>query len=388
MLPRTALSRANARAFRQIGRPGRTGYRFQSTNAGASSSAYASHAVAGVAGGAVVVLTGYVWYRSSGIKTAVDVSTQVKKSLEATRDKVVDAAKSSAKNPSEALQYLRRVAQSYTGLLPIPGAKKYVDETFDTFDELHEKHGEEMDGIVSESVENLQKTIKDGRADMDTARKVYEIVGETVQKLQSVGVKMGSDLLDKSPKFKEAVGSAYDELKGLAERGSPEAKQILEDTTSQLKDMISSGKPTEEMIENARKLLKENVSKIQQVVGSSGAVAVASNFFENGWENFQAMAKTVPGGEEVLKKAPHVQALLTAVKERGDDAKQLAQETWQDVVRVLEEKGKKAEKLGKEVKDEAQNAEGDEGDKSQGQDENKSKGKSEQSKGEKGKKQK
>ena len=65
--------------------------------------------------------------------------------------------------------------------------------------------------------------------------------------------------------------------------------------------MISQGKHTEEMIEQARQLLKEKVSQIQEGVGSSGAVAAASSFFENGWENFQAMAKSVPGGEEVSR---------------------------------------------------------------------------------------
>ena len=63
----------------------------------------------------------------------------------------------------------------------------------------------------------------------------------------------------------------------------------------------------------------------------------------------------------MLGKAPHVQALLTAVKERGDDAKQLAQETWQDVVNVLEEKGKKAKELGDRLEEDVEKKSGKEG---------------------------
>lgn len=48
-----------------------------------------------------------------------------------------------------------------------------------------------------------------------------------------------------------------------------------------------------------------------------------------------------------------MQALLTLSQSKGQDAKQLAEETYRDVLNVLREKASKAKKIVEEGKDEA-----------------------------------
>lgn len=55
----------------------------------------------------------------------------------------------------------------------------------------------------------------------------------------------------------------------------------------------------------------------------------------------------------MLKKVPNAQALIALSQDKGDDAKKLAQETWDDVLKVLDDKGKKAKALAEATKEEA-----------------------------------
>lgn len=56
---------------------------------------------------------------------------------------------------------------------------------------------------------------------------------------------------------------------------------------------------------------------------------------------------------QALKKVPNAQALVELSQSRSEDAKKLAQETWDELLRVLEDKGKKAKELAQGTKEEA-----------------------------------
>lgn len=175
---------------------------------------------------------GYGWYHTSGLKTAVQTSKDVKAYLQSTRDSVVSKARETAQDPSQALSYLRGVAKSYSSF--IPGASGYVDTTFDELDELHKDHGDEMDSILKETMNELHKVASEGKADSATAMRVYEIVGQSVKRLQGLAKKVGGDLLEKNPAIKEKLGSGYDQLQSLAEKAGPEGKNTLDDVTKQV----------------------------------------------------------------------------------------------------------------------------------------------------------
>lgn len=48
-----------------------------------------------------------------------------------------------------------------------------------------------------------------------------------------------------------------------------------------------------------------------------------------------------------------IKTLVQITRQKGDEAKELAQETFRDVHKVLQEKAEKARKLSEEAKDEA-----------------------------------
>lgn len=54
---------------------------------------------------------------------------------------------------------------------------------------------------------------------------------------------------------------------------------------------------------------------------------------------------------QMLEKAPQAQALLELSKDKSDEATKLAKETWGEILKVLEDKGKKARALVKEAKE-------------------------------------
>jgi hypothetical protein len=55
----------------------------------------------------------------------------------------------------------------------------------------------------------------------------------------------------------------------------------------------------------------------------------------------------------MLKKIPNAEALAQLAQARGGDAGALAQETWDDVLKLLDEKAQKARKLAEGTKEDA-----------------------------------
>ncbi|EJD02753.1 uncharacterized protein FOMMEDRAFT_167922 [Fomitiporia mediterranea MF3/22] len=352
MLPRSAIARSNGLVTRRIvtRRPAGSTVRFQSTSSssGASSSAYnASHAAAGVAGGATVALAGYVWYHTSGLKTALQTSKDIKSYLQTTRDNVVSKARETAKNPSQALSHLRGIAKSYSNF--IPGASGYIDTTFDELDDLYGAHSGEMDSILKETTDELSKVANQGRADTATAAKVAEIVGNAVRRMQELGKKVGGDILDKSPMVKEKLGSGYEQLQSLAEKAGPEGRKALDEVQKQVKEIISRGKPDEEAIKKIRDHIQDKASSIRKRVESSDGTGILDKF-----ESVGALFKNIPGVDEIIKKAPNSQEIIKLAEDQSEEAQNLAKETLTDVMAVLEEKGKKAKELTQRTKVEAE----------------------------------
>ncbi len=69
---------------------------------------------------------------------------------------------------------------------------------------------------------------------------------------------------------------------------------------------------------------------------------------EQGWMSLQDWMRTMLGGEDALKRIPDVKVLMQV---RSEDAQKLVEETYEAVLQVLEEKGKKAKKLSEDVKE-------------------------------------
>lgn len=54
----------------------------------------------------------------------------------------------------------------------------------------------------------------------------------------------------------------------------------------------------------------------------------------------------------MLEKAPNAKAFIDLSKDKGEEATKLAKEAWEDIFKVLEDKGKKARELAQSTKEE------------------------------------
>jgi len=413
----------NLTAGRGAGR--RALLRYQSTTTGSSSSA-GSYVAAGVAGGAVVILAGYTWYHVSGTRAAVNTARSAADYYQQTKRTVVENA---PKNPNEVIEFFRKTAKTYAGL--IPGAGSYIDSMFDTLDQLHETHGEDVNKVLQKGYDDVTKIIKenDGGINVDTGMKIMEVLNRSMNELQEVGKKAGQDafktLTEKHPEIGDKLGGGYEQLKKMAEKSGPEAKKVLDETTQQIKDIFSKGfgpgqlndaqkliqsktaeitkaaqsssqdawneavkqaQPYLDKLPDIKKLIEDNASALmgagvskevfakvkeategdasknkqkvkdlQEFVKqkAEGVQKQSSAGIDQGWTALQGWIKTMPGGEEALKKMPDMDAFVQLAQQRGDDAKQLTKETYDEIVKVLEEKGKRAKELAEKTQQDA-----------------------------------
>ncbi|KAL5528656.1 hypothetical protein ACEPAF_7792 [Sanghuangporus sanghuang] len=273
MLRRSVVARSNALATtrRVIVRwPTSAQVRRQSTASpsGSFSGGFdASHVAAGVAGGLTVVLAGYAWYHTSGLKNVVRTTKDMKSYLQSTRDKVLTKANETARNPSQALSNLRSIAKSYT--FYIPGAGSYIDDTFNELEYLYETHAGEMDLILRETTDEVIRAAQNGRPDAETARNVSSIVGNAIRRMKELGGKVGSTALDRHPAIKEKLGNSYEQLQNVAQKAGFEGKKALKETREQLRELVTRNKPDEGSIKKVRESIQEKTSKLRGQVSES-----------------------------------------------------------------------------------------------------------------------
>ena len=142
-----------------------------------------------------------------------------------------------SKHSNAAIEFLRKTAKSYVGI--IPGASPLVDSVFDTLDEVHDKHREEVDQIVSKGYDEVQEAIKDGEGttSLQTGMKVMGVVKKIGTELTKVGKKAGqntfSSLRDRHPAIAEHLETKYQGLREMAEKSGPEGARIFEETMQQ-----------------------------------------------------------------------------------------------------------------------------------------------------------
>ncbi|PSR81194.1 hypothetical protein PHLCEN_2v6529 [Hermanssonia centrifuga] len=414
MLASSRLAAANG--SRLAGRSvvgGRICQRFQSTQS--APSGVGPYIAAGAAGGTFVLLGGYTYYHFSGAKQAVDATKNIQVYYKQAKDTISEKAK----NPSEALLHLRSIVKSYAGI--VPGVSSYIDSSFDTIEELHEKHGEDLDQILNGAYEDIMNVVKDvkspdGGVDAATTAKLVDVLRKRLSELNDLGKKAGLDVVGKLevkyPQVASTLESSYGELKSLAERSGPEAKKFVEDSIKEVKDIVSSD-TTPEALNRAKDLVQSKSKQLKEMVwnraleeakskpeikellnqykdtflaagASTGSLSEViqkvkqmtkegvdkekinevRKFVEEkskqaqnkGWDGLQEWVKSVPGGDEALKRISEsdidLQALMQLSQKKGQDAKQLAEETYQEIFKVLQEKAGKAKKIVEEGKDE------------------------------------
>ncbi len=142
----------------------------------------------------------------------------------------------------------------------------------------------------------------------------------------------------------------------------PEIQQILSDHAS---DFVSAGAAsfteatsgTEELFSRIKDAARTDVLKnekkmaelrdyVLQKVREAGEQR--SRQFERGWGSLQEWIRSNPGGDEALQRLPDLQVFVQVSRDRRDEAEDLRKETYEEIIRVLDEKGKKAKQLCEE----------------------------------------
>lgn len=202
-----------------------------------------------------------------------------------------------------------------------PKAKKILDDTLSQVKDIFEK------GFSPDSLSQAQKLVS---SKVSEARKLAQSSG---QGAWNEAVKQAQPYLDKVPEIKKLI---EDNASSFMAAGVSQSK-VVQEVFAKVKDAAEGGTAGNDQ---KMKELREFVEKKAHDVQGQGSGGV-----EHGLQVLQDWAKAMPGGEEMLKQAPSMSALMQLAQDRGDDAKKLTKEAYEDIVKVLEEKGKNARDL-------------------------------------------
>jgi len=391
-------SRTAARASRVIKAPRHQFQprRFESSqNASVTQSKPASSGAisGGIAGAATAALLGYAWYHFSGTKTLVGTAKQGQAYIQEAQAKFKEQVQDKAPNPNEALRWLRQVTTYYAGFLP--GASGIVNSTFDDLDKIREKHGDEVDKIVSQAYEELKGVSNKGMS-LQTAQQGWEVLQKHIQQILELASDAAEDIINNHPQLKQAVGGNIQKLKQYGEAYGPEAKKQYEETKDQIKDVMKGG-ISSDTVNKLRKLIEEKVQQVQKMgddLWNKGMESLSSNpkakellenskdalkqgnvaeLFEkaknSSSEDLQKYVdqakekaskasgggvdqymKMIPGGDQIFSRLGQLQDVAKA---KGPEAQKLLESTMKELSDVLSKKSEEAKKLGGEAKKEA-----------------------------------
>ncbi|MCJ1236350.1 hypothetical protein MMC14_004331 [Varicellaria rhodocarpa] len=289
-----ATSRLAIRCLRTRTAP--TGFRSSrpySTNSQAGSNGGVQSAIiGGLAGGTFVFLGGYAYYHFSGAKTLVSTAQESKQYFDNTARRFKD----SSPEPNEALKLLRQSALSYAAF--IPGAKGYVESTFDDLDAVRAKHGGEVDKIVKEAYEEL-KGLLDKGISLDNAQDAWTILQKHSKRIGDLAGDAAQDILKNHPEIQKKVGGNIDQLKQMGDKYGPEAKKQVDQTWNQIQDIVKSG------------VSVDSANKIRKVIQEK--IEVVKKIGDEPWKKGMEQAKPY------LDKSPKIKSL---VEENADKLKQ------------------------------------------------------------------
>ncbi|CAE6428769.1 unnamed protein product [Rhizoctonia solani] len=345
--PRTLITPTARASLRSAPRSQTRGARFESMRADITHTANPSpvsitHVASGLAGGGAVLLGGYVWYQFSGVKTAVDASHRISNTLNSAKTQIKD----SLPPPNEALSYLRSVAKSYAVF--IPGGSQSVDSIFDSIDELHNSHRDEIDSIISGAYNDIKKITNERKSmNVDSVMAILGVVQKRVGELGKVAGELSSDavtpILERHPKLREALGGNWEEFKDFAKQHGPEAKKLYDDTANKIIDTVKSNGVTATSVATIIQIVREKSDEAKRVAEKTGRDA---------WERARKQAGPA------LDKMPDIRKLLdenssTLMSVGGGVAAisgSNSREIWDRIKQVADTKGNISEDKLNELK--------------------------------------
>ncbi|KAF2859898.1 hypothetical protein K470DRAFT_218135 [Piedraia hortae CBS 480.64] len=393
-------SRVAARSARTLAAR-RCNVRFASdaTNAGRSGNAGGGFhpSVHGAIGGAVAgTLAFYLFYTTTGLRKATNAATQTKQYVDGAMENVKVQFKEKTPDTNEIIKTLKETAHKYARWLP--GGREYVDKTFADLDTIRAKHGDEVDRIMREAYEELRDTSKNGLS-LTTAAQVWDVLTKHMQRLGSLAVDAGQDILKNHPQLRDRFGNSFQHLQDLGNSVGPEAKKQVDDTWKQVQEILRQGinfgtldriqkliqdktqqvrklsgqafdkgmeqvKPMLDKNPQAKQLVEQNLDTLRssnsvsealsriREAASSGSTLDLEKYIVHAKEKARTQFTSGGGLSDWLSQLPQggrilpqLQKLKNAAETHGQDAQQLARETVDDLYSILERRAKQAEEL-------------------------------------------
>lgn len=358
----------------------------------------------GLVGGAAAIAVAYGYYHLSGAKSAVQYAKTAKSYIDSgTSSLKVKFDEKTPDDTNQAIQTLKETAQKYASF--VPGGRGYVDSAFDDLESIRKKHSNEVDQIVRDTYGELRDASKKGSMDLETAGSVWSILSKRIEQLLDLGGDAAEDILNNHPELKKKLGGSSDQLKQLGQKYGPEARKQVDETWSQINDLLKSGlsvdtankarRLIEEKIKQIREMgekafdqgfdqvkplleknpqVKEFVEKNLQTLKQSGNITEAVDQVKNAissgstkdLEKYVQKAKQgaqdfgsgqlyrwlemVPNGGQIV---PQLQKLKEVADSRGEQAEELIKETMSEIKTILDKKTQKAEQLLEKGKEDA-----------------------------------
>ncbi|PCH43567.1 hypothetical protein WOLCODRAFT_122202 [Wolfiporia cocos MD-104 SS10] len=232
-----------------------------------------------------------------------------------------------------------------------PEVRQKLGGGYEELKRLVEKNGPEAKKILDDTTERIKTIFSKGSGleQLDEARELIQKKTSEVSNLAESSskeawdeaLKEASPYLDKMPDIKKLIDENASKLiaAGMAQGGA--AREVL----AQVKQVAES-----DSAKNKQKLqeLREFIQKKAEEAQHQGSWNI-----DQSWKMLQGWIKTMPGGEEALKKVPDVGAFAKLAQNRGEDAKKLTQETYDEILKILEEKGKEAKELAEKSQQDA-----------------------------------
>jgi ABC-type transporter Mla subunit MlaD len=188
----------------------------------------------------------------------------------------------------EAVDKLKQFCYSYVAW--VPGGRQYVDTAFNDLAAIRESHSDEVDKIVSETYREFQDIARTGLS-LESASKAYDALANLAKKIASLSGSAADQILERHPQLNDKVGEPIKQLKQMGAQYGPDAKKLVDETWSQVSDVMASGFSVESA-DKVRKIVEERTQQIRKIG-------------DDLWE------KSLEQAKPYLDKSPRLKELVT-----------------------------------------------------------------------------
>jgi hypothetical protein len=282
--------------------------RFQSSQAGATGSSHFASGVAGGVAGAGLLYGIYLMTPTGKMARKINAAAR-----ETDRKYQEAAATIRDKTPTtdEAVNKLKQFCYSYVAW--VPGGRQYVDTAFNDLAAIRESHGEEVDQIVSETYREFQGIASTGLS-FESASKAYDAIANLAKKIANLSGSAADQILERHPQLNDKVGGPIKQLKDMGAQYGPEAKKLVDQTWTQVNDVMSSGFSVENA-DKVRKIVEERTQQIRKI---------GDDLWDKGLEQAKPyldksprLKELVTGNQDILKNE-NVTGLFQQIKSLGE----------------------------------------------------------------------